>query len=205
MHFELPARPDLEYYRKEAKGLVRGYRAGEPASVTRVEAVIGARARQRFVLTDAQYVIAAEHGSRSWAAFKRLVEAAAGETRASRIEQVHAALADARAKWGDSGLVILDAGISFGDAEPVQIRVRKRGRRYDIDDAGRAVAKAGKARGWLEAAERVVAEEGFNVNRAGVIFVPAFEGSDHASLAVRLADCCLAVYEELLELDGERG
>jgi hypothetical protein len=37
------------------------------------------------------------------------------------------------------------------------------------------------------------------------VFAPAFEGSDHASLAVRLADCCLTVYEELLELDGEPG
>jgi hypothetical protein len=52
-----------------------------------------------------------------------------------------------------------------------------------------------------QVAERVVAEEGFNVNRAGVVFVPVVEGRDLSLLALRLADTSRAVFAELLELD----
>jgi hypothetical protein len=49
---------DLEHERKEAKRLVRAFRAGEPEAVHRAEAVLGARARERFGLSDAQHVVA---------------------------------------------------------------------------------------------------------------------------------------------------
>lgn len=62
---------------------------------------------------------------------------------------------------------------------------------------------AGKPSGWLPVAKRVVAEEGFNVNRAGVVFAPVVEGRDLAMLALRLADTSRAVFAELLELSGE--
>jgi hypothetical protein len=98
---------------------------------------------------------------------------------------------------------VVEPGPAYGDGEPVRIRIRKRGHRYDIGDDGAAWSKAGASgRAALEAAARVVAEEGFNVNRRGVVFVPAVEGRDIARLAERLADCSLAVYAELLELSG---
>jgi hypothetical protein len=98
---------------------------------------------------------------------------------------------------------VVEPGPAYGDGEPVRIRIRKRGRRYDIDDDGTAWAKAGASgRQALEAAEHVVAEDGFNVNRSGVVFVPAVEGRDIDGLASRLADCSLDVYAELLELSG---
>jgi hypothetical protein len=99
---------------------------------------------------------------------------------------------------------VVQPGQSYGDGEPVRVRIRRRGHRYDIDDDGAAWRKAGAGgREALEAAERVVAEEGFNVNRSGVVFVPAVEGRDIDALATRIADCSLAVYAELLELsDG---
>jgi photosystem II stability/assembly factor-like uncharacterized protein len=98
---------------------------------------------------------------------------------------------------------VVEPGPAYGDGEPVLIRIRKRGHRYDIDDDGAAWTKAGASgRVALDAAERVVAEEGFNVNRRGVVFVPAVEGRDIARLAERLAECSLAVYAELLELSG---
>ena len=96
---------------------------------------------------------------------------------------------------------VVEPGPAYSDAEPVRIRIRKRGHRYDIDDHGAAWAKAGASgRTALEAAEHVVAQEGFNVNRSGVVFVPAVEGRDIDALATRLAHCSLAVYSELLEL-----
>jgi hypothetical protein len=106
-----------------------------------------------------------------------------------------------RARWGETGELVLETAFSYGD-EPVRIRVRKRGRRYDLSDDGAGVRKAGAAgRGWLETAERVVADEGMNVNRRGVVFVPAVEGRDLAALAARLAETSLAVHAALLDDD----
>jgi hypothetical protein len=107
----------------------------------------------------------------------------------------------ARATWGETGETLLDAGVTYGDGDPVLIRVGKRGRRYDIDDGGAAWRKTGASGSEaLDAAERVVRREGFNVNRRGVVFVPAVEGRDIAELARRIADTSLTVYAELLEL-----
>jgi hypothetical protein len=85
MHHELPARLDLEWYRKDAKALVRAYRAGDAEAVERAEDVLGERARSRFGLTDAQYVIASEHGHRSWAEFRGAVEGAPPEDPVGKI------------------------------------------------------------------------------------------------------------------------
>ncbi len=85
--------------------------------------------------------------------------------------------------------------------EPVRVRVRKRGRRYDIDDRGAAAQLAGKSTGWREVAERVVDEDSVDANRAGVVFVGAVGGRDVARLAERIAENSLAVYAALLELE----
>ena len=69
-HFELPAHPDLEYYRKQAKHLQRAYATGDAAAQARVADVLGDRAAERFLLSDAQFVLAQEHGFRTWAEFR---------------------------------------------------------------------------------------------------------------------------------------
>ena len=69
-HSELPAHPDLEYYRKQAKHLLRSYEAGDAAARARVAEVLGDRAAGRFLLSDAQFVLAQEHGFRTWAEFR---------------------------------------------------------------------------------------------------------------------------------------
>jgi hypothetical protein len=122
----------------------------------------------------------------------------------NRLEAIRTALNEARESWGESGEAMLETGQSFVPGEPTRIFVRKRGRNYDLDDRGRATQLAGKPTGWLPVAQRVVAEEGFNVNRAGVVFVPAFEGRDLALMALRLADTSRAVFAELLELTDEK-
>ena len=97
---------------------------------------------------------------------------------------------------------MLETGIRYADGAPVEIRVRQRGRRIDVDDAGATVRRAGKPPGWLETAQAVVAqpEFSFNVNRAGVVFVPLVEGRDVDEVAGRLARACSALYGELLDL-----
>ena len=57
-HFELPAHPSLEYYRKQAKHLQHTYETGDAAAQARVADVLGDRAAERFLLSDAQFVLA---------------------------------------------------------------------------------------------------------------------------------------------------
>jgi hypothetical protein len=65
----LPARPSLEYERKEAKALLRRLRAGDPDALVRARAMhptTDASHPERIRLADAQLVIAREYGFRSW-------------------------------------------------------------------------------------------------------------------------------------------
>jgi hypothetical protein len=84
------------------------------------------------------------------------------------------------------------------------VHVRRRGGRYMIDDAGAAVETAGRPQGWLDVARRVAEGEFWlNVNRQGVVFVPAVEGGVHVPwLAVRVEDASRAVRDALLDLDA---
>lgn len=96
---------------------------------------------------------------------------------------------------------LIQSTLAYSDGEPVVVRVRRRGRRIDIDDDGAAVAKArsaGATAGWLDVARRVVAEEFLNVNRRGVVFVPAVAGRDIEALAARVARTSGALERELL-------
>src|ERR1051326_1513135 len=88
LHHELPARFNLEWYRKQAKRLRDEHRAGEREAVERVEEVLGTKARHRFLLSDAQRVIAAEHGFRSWAEFTHGLESMATARRVGRVGSV---------------------------------------------------------------------------------------------------------------------
>jgi hypothetical protein len=90
-------------------------------------------------------------------------------------------------------------GLRYREGEPVRVRERRREHWVELDDEGRAVELAGKPPGWLEVAERVVAEEGMNVNRAGRVFVQVHERRDIEDLTRRLAESSLAVYETLLD------
>ena len=86
-HFELPAHPDLEYYRKQAKHLQRSYEAGDAAARDRAAEVLGDRAAGRFLLSDAQFVLAQEHGFRNWAEFRADIQSqrATGDRPVSRL------------------------------------------------------------------------------------------------------------------------
>jgi len=121
---------------------------------------------------------------------------------AGRLAHVRASLEVAEPSLEEPSGAIVDTAAAYRQDAPVVIRVRRRGRRYDISDDGGSVRLAGRPPGWLDRAERVVATEGFNINRRGVISVPAVAGRDIATLAVRLADTSRAVYLELLELQA---
>ncbi|TDC86849.1 hypothetical protein E1292_47365 [Nonomuraea deserti] len=73
-HFELPVHPNLDYYRKQAKRLHHAYAAGDAEAEARVADVLGYRAAERFLLSDAQFVLAQEHGFRTWAEFRAHID-----------------------------------------------------------------------------------------------------------------------------------
>src|SRR5437764_6800779 len=65
----LPARPDLEQLRHQAKDLLRDANQGNANAVARIRAVSG-----RLILAAAQLAIAREYGFESWPRLKREVE-----------------------------------------------------------------------------------------------------------------------------------
>lgn len=77
---------------------------------------------------------------------------------------------DALGRLHDGAEMAFDTDLNYTPREPVRVRIRRRKRRYDIDDDGAAVRLAGKPSGWLEPVEQLVALEGLNVNRRGVVF-----------------------------------
>jgi hypothetical protein len=166
---------DLEHHRKEAKRLVRAFRAGDPEAVRRAEAVLGDRAARRFVLGDAQHVIAREHGHRTWPDLKRAFE---------EVEER-----------------VVETGRSYRPGEPVRVLVRRRHRSWLVTDEGAAIRLAGRPPGWREAAERIVLEDSLNLSRSGAVFVPSAYPDWIESLAERVADVSLGVYEAVLDLE----
>jgi hypothetical protein len=100
-HFELPAHPDLEYYRKQAKHLQRTYATGDAAAQAQVADVLGDRAAERFLLSDAQFVLAQEHGFQTWAGFRAHIQSRSttGDRPVSRLTGMspgsYASMADA--------------------------------------------------------------------------------------------------------------
>lgn len=102
----------------------------------------------------------------------------------------------------DRDEVILDTGLVYTEGEPVLVAIRRRGRRYDLRDDGRALELAGRPEGWREAAAAAVDAFDLNLTRGGVVFVPAVEGGvDRDWLARRVAGASLAVYDAVLELE----
>jgi hypothetical protein len=77
----IPTSPDLAQYKKQAKELVKAHSAREPGALSRVREqhprfnAEGARLR----VSDAQHVIAREHGFESWPKFARHIEALLSE------------------------------------------------------------------------------------------------------------------------------
>ena len=78
----LPARPNLEHLRNQAKDLLKAYRSGEPLAISRFRESLpryslltdGNLRRLSLSLGDAQRVIAAEYGFPTWLHMRHYVE-----------------------------------------------------------------------------------------------------------------------------------
>ena len=102
------------------------------------------------------------------------------------------------ASWVEGEDVPVETDLRYGPDQPVDVVVRKRGRRFDVSDGGRAVELAEKPNDWQQVAERVVDEYAINVNRRGVVFAQSNE-QRLESLITRVAECSVALYQELLD------
>jgi len=124
-----------------------------------------------------------------------------GASATDALEEVRAELGDPR-EWDGGAARVVWSDLHYADGEPVAVHIRKRGRRYEIDDQGAGVAKARwfGANDWETVASEVVAAHDLNMNRRGAVFVPAVDGGpDLAWLAFKVARCSYAVHAELLE------
>jgi hypothetical protein len=162
---------DIEWYRKNAKTLARAFRDGDAHAVARAESVLGDRARERFGLSDAQHVVAVEHGYRTW---PELVKAPPRE-------------------W------LVETGLEYGPGDPVVLRAVQRRHVY-IGDQGGAVARAGMPPGWRDVADQIAEGLIVNIARNGHVSLPVM-GSRYESVVERIARASLVLYEELLDLD----
>ena len=165
----------MEHHRKDAKRLLRAFRTGEAEAVRRVATVLGERAQTRFVLSDAQHVVAIEQGYRTWPELTR-------ET--TREEQV------------------VVTGLAYGPSDPVRVRIVRRGRRTEVTDDGAAVERAGRPEGWREVARRIDDELIVNVSRNGVVSLPCSPRGrlETDEIVDRIGRASLALYQDILEL-----
>jgi hypothetical protein len=73
--FQLPQKPNLEHLKTQAKNLQNSYRAGDAGVLQRIQTQLkNFSAASRFLLADAQLVIAKEYGFSSWTKLKLHVE-----------------------------------------------------------------------------------------------------------------------------------
>ena len=76
---EVPAHPNLEQYKKQAKDLLKARKSGDPEALRRISQYHARLGKLRgaelqgaaFALADAQCVVAGEHGFESWPKFAK--------------------------------------------------------------------------------------------------------------------------------------
>jgi hypothetical protein len=118
----LPARPDIDQLRHQARDLLRAARSGDPAAAARIAAVADS-----MTLAAAQLAVAREHGFASWPRLKAEVEARSSDL----AEQVDAFLEASIRDWTGRAARILAAtpqiagydfrtAVVLGDADQVR-------------------------------------------------------------------------------------
>jgi len=96
----LPARPDIDQLRHQARDLLRAARSGDPAAAARIAAVADS-----MTLATAQLALAREHGFASWPRLKAEVDARSSDL----AEQVDAFLEASMRDWTGRAARILAA------------------------------------------------------------------------------------------------
>jgi ankyrin repeat protein len=98
MSRRLPSRSSLRQLRRQAKDLLAAYRAGRPEVLSRFRVALPRMAGATdaailaagFTLQDAQHVLAVEYGFDAWAALRRHVEGAGGDSLQAALDAIAA-------------------------------------------------------------------------------------------------------------------
>ena len=163
----LPARPSLEQLHKQAKELLRRYRAGDSAALEMFRAAgsptVEPSLSRDAALADAQFVIARLHGFETWAKLKHRIET----MRPLGMEQFERLAKDLAAAYtsGDA-MAIREVNWSYGtsfawDHEPVEMQRRlttwfaseSRTEDLALADARRIAAHSYGFESWAQFAE----------------------------------------------------
>lgn len=152
---QLPARPNLEQYKKQAKDLLKAYRAADVQTIRRIKKSHPRFEKlsetgfeiSKFALADAQLVIAREHGFESWPKFAKRIEELAFANSIPSLEDPVAAFIEAAiwhgtlehaeqilAAYPEIALSSIHVGAILGDDATV--------RRFIARDRANAIAKA---------------------------------------------------------------
>jgi hypothetical protein len=108
----------------------------------------------------------------------------------------------------ERGEVVLDTGRTYDGTRPIIVRITKREGRWNVTDAGGAVAAAGsvgqrvKLPGSIDLGDCAV-----NVSRHGEVWLPGFARSSGEwlnKLPRLVAEGSLALFSLLLELEGDK-
>lgn len=168
--FRLPARPSLEQLRKQAKELLKDYRAGNEAAVKRLNTVVTRLADQtqtkEVALADAQFVLAREYGFENWAKLAQHVEASS-PSGLEQFERLAQELATAYTAGEMTAIrqINWDYGTSFvWEREPVKMQQRltnwfaseTRTPELALTDARQMVANSYGFENWAKFAESFV-------------------------------------------------
>src|SRR5437588_9251908 len=102
MSRKLPAKPNLEHLKEQAKDLLRKIQQGEPGAIERVRSLISFSAPASLKLADAQHVIARDYGFSSWPKLKEHVDSLALDPAGKLSAAVCASDADRTARWLES-------------------------------------------------------------------------------------------------------
>jgi ankyrin repeat protein len=157
---ELPARPSLEQYKKQAKDLVKSRNSSDLETLKRIkknhprfhQLPDTGQMKTRFALADAQLVIAREHGFESWPKFSNHITSLNAVAFAASVVDPLAAFIDAAVWHGtlDQAEAILAAHpqVAAGNIHTVAILGDDAAvRGFLARDPGAAMAKGGP-RGW---------------------------------------------------------
>src|SRR5260370_12467868 len=74
MSRDLPAKPNLEHLKKQAKELLHDFQQGAPDVIERFRSITSLSAPATAKLADAQHVLARDYGFASWPKLKEHVE-----------------------------------------------------------------------------------------------------------------------------------
>ncbi len=123
---QLPGRPNLEQYKKQAKELLHAHRAAEPEALERIrhrhptlhKLSLAEIPSANFTLADAQYILAREHSFDSWPKFAAFIET-------QRLIRTLADLPDPVSTFIEAACVSRHSGHSTGTLEQAQLILQR--------------------------------------------------------------------------------